>query len=338
MFDTVVGRKVDLARLLGADVARSQEMQALFDWLVEQDKDVPDLNSLPIEEARRWRSKQTARTNAELPDVQETKRFTVPGIQGAPPVACELITPKGAGPGCTVFLHGGGWAYGDIDSHARLARMLAIETGRRLLYVDYRLAPETPYPGPLDDAVAAWRWAVAQAETQSDFKGPLLICGDSAGGNLALATMLREQEVSRRLPDLGLFFYGVFNDDFDSPSYERFATGFGLARAGMVRFWDMYAPSDTPGQPRLDATLCPVHASEAALARLPPLYFNASHLDPLLCDTVAMCNRLEAAGATFEVNIHEGVQHGFMQQSARLEEARRAFSLMGEFVRRHTGG
>ena len=335
MFDTVVGRKVGLERLLGPDAKRSAEMQNLFDWLVEQDKDMPDLNTLPIEDARRWRAKQAARTNAELPEVAETRRFTVEGLHGAPPVACELITPKAAAPGCTVFLHGGGWAFGDLDSHARLARMLAIETQRRLLTVDYRLAPETPFPGPLDDAVAAWRWVVSQAMSDADFQGPLAICGDSAGGNLALAAILREQEVGRRLPDLGMMFYGVFADDFDSPSYERFATGFGLARPGMMRFWEMYAPGEAPGHPRLDPLMCPVRASESSLARLPPLYLNASHLDPLLCDTIAMGEQLEAAGATYEVNIHEGVHHGFMQHTARLAESRRAFELVGDFYRRH---
>jgi acetyl esterase len=313
-------------------------MQILFDWLVEQDRGMPDLNTIPIEEARRWRAKQTARTNADLPEVAATERFTVPGIRGAPPVACELITPADAEPGCVVFLHGGGWAYGDLDSHARLARLLAIETGRRVLYVDYRLAPETPFPGPLDDAVAAWRWTVAQTEARPAFQGPLAICGDSAGGNLALATILREQEVGRRMPDLGLLFYGVFADDFESPSYQRFETGFGLNRAGMVRFWEMYAPSETPGQPRLDPLICPACASEASLARLPPLYLNAAHLDPLLCDTIALCERLEAAGATYEVHIHEGVQHGFMQHTARLAEARRALTLVGNFFRRQAPG
>ena len=326
--------RIDLARLLGPDAKRSQEMQALWDWLVEQDKGMPDLNKLPIEEARLYRARQSARNNAELPDVAATSRFTVPGINGAPPVACELIEPVGAEPGCTVFLHGGGWAFGDLDSHTRLARLLAIETNRRLLYVDYRLAPEHPYPAALDDSTAGWRWAVTQAGADARFAGPLLICGDSAGANLAVAVMLHEQELGRRTPDLGMLFYGVYDDETDSPSYMRFAQGHGLQRMGMVNFWEYYAPSETPGQPRMDPLQCPVRASEASLAKLPPLFINASHLDPLLCDTAKFCERLEAAGATFEVHIHEGLQHGFMQQTARLAEARRAFTLMGDFVRR----
>ena len=336
MFDTVVGRKLNLARLVGPQAKRSDEMQALFDWLIAEDQrmGVPDLAGLPIEDARRWRAKQTARTNADLPEVADTRRFTVPGLSDAPPVRCELITPQEVRPGCLVFLHGGGWAHGDLDSHARLARMLALETGLRVLYVDYRLAPETTFPGPLDDCIAAWRWAVLQASHRPEFAGPLGLCGDSAGGNLTIAAILHENEVGRRGPDFAMSFYGVFADDFETPSYERFAAGFGLNRVGMTRFWEMYAPSETPGQPRLDPLVCPVRASESSLARLPPLFLNAAQLDPLLCDTIAFCERLEAAGAGYEVHIHEGVQHGFMQQTAKLAESRRALGIMGDFVRR----
>jgi acetyl esterase len=312
-------------------------MQALFEWLAEQDKamGMPDLNTLPVTEMRAWRSRASARTNADLPEVESVTRVSVPGLRGAPPVVCDLIVPKDAEPGCVLFLHGGGWVFGDINSHTRLARMLAVETRKRLLYADYRLAPENPYPAALDDTVAAWRWIVAQAEGDPAFQGTLAICGDSAGGNLALACILHEQELGRRAADIGMLFYGVYDDDIDSPSYLRFATGHGLARPGMAKFWSFYAPSETPGQPRQDPLMCPVRASEAALARLPPLYLNASHLDPLLCDTFKLAERLEAAGCTFEVNIHEGLQHGFMQQTARLAEARRAFALMGDFFRRH---
>ena len=330
-------KRLDVARLTSPLVKRSDEMQALFDWLTEEDKamGVPDLATLPVMEMRQWRARTAVRTNAELPVVASVERLHVPGLKSAPPVLCELITPVDAEPGCLLFIHGGGWVFGDIQSHTRLAHVLAVETRKRTLYIDYRLAPETPYPGPLDDCIAAWRWIVARAGSEPGFKGPLSVCGDSAGGNLSMATILHEQQLGRRAPDMGLLFYGVYDDNFDTPSYLRFALGHGLARPGMMKFWEMYAPAETPGQPRQDPLLCPVRASEAALARLPPIYLNASGMDPLRCDTIAMAERLEAAGATYEVNVHEGLHHGFMQQTARLAESRRAFALMGDFYRRH---
>lgn len=262
-------------------------------------------------------------------------RLAVPGLAGNRAVACDLIVPRGAAPGCVTYLHGGGWAYGDLASHTRLARMLAITTGTRVLYADYRLAPENPYPAGLDDAVAAWRWSVSESARDPAFQGPLSIAGDSTGANLAFASMLRESEAGRRIPDLALLFYGVYSADLDSPSYRRFAKGYGLSRAGMAGFWDMYAPGGAgAGSLRHDAFLSPVAASEAALARLPPLYLCAAGLDPLLFDTIALAERLDAAGVTYDLTIHEGVHHGLMQQTAKLEEARRAFRLAGAFFAR----
>lgn len=324
--------KIDVKRLLGPDAGRSPEMQALFDWLAEQDKDLPDLSTLPIAEARAIRARNAERTNAELPEVESVTRLSIPGLAGAPAIACDMIVPKGAKPGAIVYLHGGGWVHGNLASHARLARMLASATGTRVLYVDYRLAPENPYPAALDDAVAAWRWCVAESARNAALNGPLAIAGDSAGANLALAAMLREIEVERRIPAVALLFYGVYSADLDSPSYQRFAGGYGLNRAAMATLWDMYVPGESgPSSLRYDPFLSPVEASEAALARLPPLYLCAAGLDPLLCDTLALAERLDAAGTTYDLTVHEGVQHAFMQHTAWLAEARRAFELAGAF-------
>jgi len=262
-------------------------------------------------------------------------RVHAPGLAGAPDVVCDLVTPENAQPGCVVYLHGGGWTFGSLVSHARVSRALANETRTRVLAVDYRLAPENPYPAPLDDAVAAWRYVVKRAGAEAGFDGPLAVAGDSAGANLGLAAILREGEAGRRRPDMGLFFYGVWNCDFDTPSYRRFGTGHGLTRASMEKFLDFYVPGgDGPGALRFEPFVSPMLASEATLARLPPIYLAAAGLDPLLCDSVDFARKLEAAGATFDINVHEGLHHGFMQLSARLSEARRAYGLMGDFFRR----
>jgi acetyl esterase/lipase len=124
--------RVDRKRLLAPEATRSAEMQALADWLTEQDKDLPDLTTLPIAEARAIRARQAERINAALPAVESLTRFAVPGLAGSPAVACDLIVPEGASPGCITYLHGGGWVHGNLASHARLARMLAIATASSL--------------------------------------------------------------------------------------------------------------------------------------------------------------------------------------------------------------
>jgi acetyl esterase len=200
-------------------------------------------------------------------------------------------------------------------------RLLAEATQTRVLGVDYRLAPERPFPAPLDDCVAAWRAVVANRHDPG-FDGPLAVAGDSAGANLALAVILQEIGADRRKPDLGLLFYGAYDHDLDSPSYKRFAEGYGLTRAGMARFWEWYAPQG--GAAEANPLIYPAKASEADLARLPPLFLNAAGLDPLLCDTIDLAKRLEAAGVPHQFVMHDGVHHGFMQMSLRLPEARDA--------------
>ncbi len=320
---------IDLARLIGPEARRSPEMEAVWNWLAEQDAGLPDWLTLDPPQARALQDGSAARWNAELPAMERIEDLELPG---APPVPARLFTPAGAKPGCILFLHGGGWAFGTLRTHERFMRLLAADAETRVLGVEYRLAPEDPYPAPLDDCVAAWR-ALAADAGRPGFAGPLAVAGDSAGANLAAALILHELGAGRRGPDLGLLFYGVFAADLDSPSYRRFAEGFGLTRAGMARFWDWYAPEER----RSDPLVAPVAASEADVARLPPLFLNAAGLDPLLCDTLRVADRLAAASVPHRLVVHEGVHHGFMQMSLHLPEARDAIRQAAGFFAEMTG-
>ena len=175
------------ADLLGPAATRSTEMETLWQWIRAQDAGLPNpLDCSPID-ARRVFDGTTARWNAELPEVAAVEPVVIPASPG---VAAEMIVPQFAEPGCILFLHGGGWAFGNLFSHARFARLLAETTGSRVLAIDYRLAPEHPYPAALDDSRAAWRWLIARAAASSDFGGLLAVAGDSAGANLAVALAL----------------------------------------------------------------------------------------------------------------------------------------------------
>ncbi len=218
-------------------------MEALWQWIRAQDAGLPNPLDLSAAEARRVFDETTERWNAELPDVAGVEPVD---IGATPGVAAEMIVPHFAEPGCILFLHGGGWAFGNLKSHARFARLLAETTGSRVLAVDYRLAPEHPYPAPLDDSRAAWRWLLGQAESSPDLDGPLAVAGDSAGANLAVALALDAVATGIRGPDLILSFYGAFRAGTESASYRRFAEGFGLTRAMMGRFWDWYVPPANP--------------------------------------------------------------------------------------------
>ena len=317
----------DLPRLLGPDAKRSPDMEAVWTWMSAEDKDVPNWLTLPPAEARQLHNGLTRRWNSELPSVESAEPLVVPG---EPDVPCQLIVPHEAEPGCILFLHGGGWAFGDLQTHQRFMRLLAIACRRRLLAVDYRLAPEHPYPAPFEDSRAAWQWLVATGAEDERFAGPLAVAGDSAGANLALALSLDAVDRNARRPDAALLFYGAYEGGAETPSYDRFATGFGLTGAAMRRFWDYYVPDRTK---RSDPLVSPTKASDAQLRSLPPLFLNAAGLDPLLCDTLDLVSRLEKLQVPHRFELHDGVHHGFMQMSLRLPEAQRAIDFAASFLR-----
>ena len=322
-----------MARLLSPQAARSADMQAAWDWLIAQSGSQPDPMTLDAPQLRALYDGTSLLWNADLPAVAGVERLSVPGPAGAPAIACDLIEPKGARPGCILYLHGGGFALGNLASHARLTRLLAAAAGMRVLVVDYRLAPEHPYPAPLDDGIAAWRWLVGQSTARAGLSGPLSVAGDSAGANLALSIALREIELGRPSPAAALLFYGCYVADTDTASHRRFGAGFGLTTVSMERFWDWYVPESGPDSHRQDYLVSPLRAGEGLMARLPPCFLNAAGLDPLLSDTLDLAARFDATGVPHELAMHEGVHHGFMQMSLRLPEAMRAIDKAGAFLR-----
>ena len=325
--------KIDLELLLSADAGRSSEMEATWQFILEEDKKLPDQTGMSVAEQRHVAALRTQRWNNGEPAVDSVERISVPGLSGSPDIVCDLYTPSGAKPGCVMYVHGGGWVHGSIETHTRIPRTLANTLGMRVLNVEYRLAPEHPFPAGLQDCVGAWRWIVGEAEKPGGFQGPLTVSGDSAGANLSVAAMLYELRARKRSADCGLLFYGVYDCNFDTPSYERFGSGYGLMRAGMEKFLDMYAPGGSgPDATCYDPLVSPTRASEALLARLPPLFLNAAGLDPLMCDTYNFARRLDETGVRYDVNVHEGVHHGFMQITERLSEARRAYGLAAAFL------
>ena len=325
---TVAGHD-DEADLLGPEAVRSAEMEALWQWIRLQDAGLSNPLDLSATEARRMFDETAERWNADLPAVAAVEPVD---FGAAPVVPAEMIVPQFAEPGCILFLHGGGWAFGNLKSHARMARLLAETTGSRVLAVDYRLAPEHPYPAALDDCRAAWRWLIGQADRSADLDGPLAVAGDSAGANLAVALALDAVAAGVRGPDFVLSFYGAFEAGTESASYRHFAEGFGLTRAMMDRFWNWYVPPAEPDR-RRDPLVSPLYASDEALRTLPPIFLNAAGLDTLLSDTLAFRDRLAEAGVPHELAIYPGVHHGFMQMTLRLAAAREAFARAAGFYR-----
>ena len=310
------------------------EMRIVLDRLAVEDAELDDPTRLPPAEGRALAARSNARWNVDLPPLASARTLSVTRADGDA-VPLRLLTPPDAAPGLILYIHGGGWAFCSTATHERAARLLALAAGVAVATFDYRLAPEYPFPAGLDDCIALWRRIASGGLADVPARWPLAISGDSAGANLALALMLYELSHGRRVPDLGLLFYGVYGADFDTPSYRQCADGPGLTRAKMMRYWDWYAPPGTVL--RSDPLVAPLCAGDEILVDLPPLYLNAAEADPLRSDSEALHARLRALGRSDPLRVHEGVVHGFMQMTTRLAAARTAIAEAGSAFRTITG-
>jgi acetyl esterase len=205
-----------------------------------------------------------------------------------------------------VFVHGGGWTFGSPASHERCARVLAQATGMKVLLPDYRLAPEHPCPAAIDDVLAV---LAAMPDR------PVVLFGDSAGANIALAAALAGAPAQM----LSLV-YGCFAPLFDTASQRDCGDGrFGLTTARMRWFWDNWQ-----GRAR-DPRAAPLNGR---LAGLPPTHLLAAGLDCLRDDSILLADRLAAAGVPVRLDVVPGVVHGFLQMSSRLGPAREAIATL----------
>jgi acetyl esterase len=298
------------------------EMQTEMDRLQSLITETVDFSRAPDTTSRALDRANNGVWNVDLPEVMATRRLLIPADDELGSAATEAVeyVPADAGEGLIFFVHGGGWAFMNLETHERFMRLLCIEAKTTVVGVHYRLAPENPFPASLMDVVSAFR-KVMSARTELGLPaGPVVIAGDSAGGNLALATMLHEIDAGRELPVGALLFYGVFGADFETPSYKDYADGHALTKAIMRQLWDWYVPDPAA---RNDPLAAPLVASDVQLQALPPLFLVSAEVDPLASDTTELMAKLAALGRTDTLWFEPGVIHGFLQMTAFLEAARR---------------
>ncbi|GAA4403067.1 alpha/beta hydrolase [Tsukamurella soli] len=247
------------------------------------------------------------------------RSVTVDGADG--PLPARLFTPAAlpAMSPLIVYFHGGGFVVGDLDSHDAPCRLLAEATGARVLSVDYRLAPEHPFPAAPLDAVAATASAIRDAEQLGADPAAVIVSGDSAGGNLA-AVVSREMTLAGGpKPAAALLFYPVTGDDPANLSRHEFASGYFLTLTDIERFDSLYLPDPADRtDPRYDV----LHAD--APADLPPTHVVTAGFDPLRDEGLAYAERLRAAGVPVTSVTVDGAIHGFVNMIGVSEEARHA--------------
>jgi acetyl esterase/lipase len=237
-----------------------------------------------------------------------------------------------AGLPAIVHFHGGGWVKGSPDSHDRVGRALARESGGIAFSVDYVLSPEYPFPEPLKDCIAAVSAIVEAAEDLGIDAGRLALSGDSAGANLAVATAQHFKKERPGLIKALLLFYGVFGLDLDTESYLTFGGGdFGLSRDEMANYWDAYLKDRDDHENPLAVPM------KADLSGLPPTHLCAAGLDVLRDDTLNLARRFEDAGVPIELKNYEGVCHGFIGLGRMVDASNTAITNAAAFADRIYG-
>ena len=232
---------------------------------------------------------------------------TIPGPGG--PIPVRIYRPENPS-GVLVYFHGGGWVLGNLNTVDGVCATLARQAGVTVVSVDYRLAPEHPFPAAVDDAWAATAWAHAARE-QFGSSGRLAVGGDSSGGNLAAVVARRARDEGMEIV-LQLLVYPVTDADLDTVSYLDNASGYWLTREGMVWFWDQYVPEGDRFHP--DAS--PLRADD--VSGVAPSVVITAEFDPLRDEGEAYAARLEQAGVPVTLRRYDGLVHGFYRCRAVL--------------------
>jgi acetyl esterase len=263
----------------------------------------------------RAQSRYEARVAARAKPIRvaSVRRLEMPGPNGPIPARLYvpiLPTPEAEAP-LLVYYHGGGWVIGDLDMYDDLCRLIATASGAMVLSVDYRLAPEHPFPRPLEDAFAAFEWAAANAEELGADPARIGVGGDSAGGNMAAVVSQMAVAGGGARPAMQLLFYPVTDSAEDTRSRLLFSEGFILTKADMDAFEAAYLPpgADASDQ-RISILKCP------DLAGLPPAYVATAGFDPLRDEGEAYALRMRDCGVRVALRRHSGLIHTFVNQTA----------------------
>lgn len=215
-----------------------------------------------------------------------------------------------------LFVHGGGWVICDLETHHSVAADLAGESDVPVMSVEYRLAPEYPYPAALDDCRAAAWWLAANAKSLGTARNELIVVGDSSGGNLAAATVLAlGRDCDAPAIALQVLMYPVLDNDFTTDSWVEYGDGkLGLGERQMRWFWDQYAPA---GIDRTDPLVAPLRAED--LTAFPPTVIIVGSMDPLRSECETFAARLVEAGVETTLRVYEHGYHGFYSARRLLD-------------------
>ena len=230
--------------------------------------------------------------------------------------------------GLCVFMHGGGWVIGTLDSHDDVCRRLAMQSGHAVLSIDYRMAPEFPFPTPLEDCIAATRWARDNAASLGCDASRMVVCGDSAGGNLA-TLVAQHSGVALKMQ---LLVYPATDARCITESYCNNGEGFLLTAAAMDWFFGHYLSGGKGSAD--DPLVSPLLASDAVLAKMPPTLVITAEYDPLCDEGEQYAQKLTALGVPTSCVRYHGQIHAFLNYGILLDDGYLAIAQLADAIRR----
>jgi len=279
------------------------------------------IGSVPPAQMRQRFNEDVSGWNLDLPDSHKVEDFAINCECSSRIVPVRLYRPIDTDEPmpCLVFVHGGGWVVGDLETNERTMRCLALASGVSVLSVDYPLAPENKFPAGLNCCVAVMRWLREHGPDRGINPDRLAIGGDSAGGNLALATALDLRNAGEYWLQLALLVYPALSPNTDSPSHRLFGQGdYGLGTTAMEFFWGAYLPDKSAED---DPRAVPLLAD---MKGLPPVYIVTGGLDALTDDSNRLEQKLEAVATPVMHRHYPGMIHGFFSMALFLDVGQEA--------------
>lgn len=283
----------------------------------------PDTGEFSIPMLRAWLDEYGALTSRGFDIEVPTTRRSFDTVSG--PVTARIYNPSETEL-TTVFLHGGGWSFGSIDTHDHIARWVASQTGGRVVAVEYALAPEHPYPVAMKQAAAVITEILSESH-----RHPVFVSGDSAGANVAVTAILDLPPAMRRRLAGFISIYGAYAPEMNLSSHRLYGDGrFGLSEAQMRWFWNLYAPQLQPEQ-RVKL-LSPLGTD---LADFPPTLCIGAECDVLLDDTLAFYGELAKASVDVTLSLWSSLPHGCMHFVGVIEAVTDAAGSIIQFIETH---
>jgi acetyl esterase len=284
------------------------------------------------EDARRWWNVYASILAQPHPEDVHVYDRSIPTDDNDVPV--RVYRPSGLDDRspCIIYMHGGGFMMGDLDSSDSIAWGYAQEVGAVVVSVDYRLTPEHPYPAAFNDCYGVLTWLAANADEIGIDASRIAVAGDSAGGNLGAALSLAARD--RQGPSIvaQALIYGSFGLDQDAGSYLEYAEGLGLTLASTRKFRQLYLPGNLDTD---DPYARPLKARD--LSGLPPALVHSAEMDPIRDDGRAYAAQLALAGNWVTYREARGMVHGFLRARFTGATARTEFEVACAFLRTHLG-